>query len=494
MKMRLFRTLVVFVMWAVASMTWASAPLWGDLNGDGVITAVDISMAVNDIAEGQYWVEHDLNEDSEINAADLSTIVNIAAGLDNEQRETAYKPSGTLPVLHIDIEGYVAVTSKDVYSRGTYWLDPCGQPGVQALGSESKPLSLQIKGRGNYSWIQKKKPYRLKLDKKAAMAGMPPSKHWTLLAHVRCPLNNTMGFKAGRLLGMDYVPNEKPVEVVMNGRYIGLYFLTEKIRVESGKVDIEEQEDGETDPEKVTGGWLLEIDNSYDPDHQIIVKHPKGRTLMITYHSPEELSEVQHDYISTFLNDVNNAIYGDSVSAYIWDRIDVDALVRYYITQEIICNPESFLGSCFMSKERGEDTKLVFGPLWDMENAFWHVELGNDNCTHDFIFNYPDSPYLYHWIDRLHKDPVFCKRLYYQYKEFYNDHVQELIDYVADAAQIIRPGVMADFKRWPDFKDGNFDGRILLFQKWLREKAEFLRTQWLGKHIGDEPTEKDKNR
>ena len=39
------------------------------------------------------------------------------------------------------------------------------------------------------------------------------------------------GFKLGNLIGMDWTPSCKPIEVVLNGDYIGLYLLTETIRI-----------------------------------------------------------------------------------------------------------------------------------------------------------------------------------------------------------------------------------------------------------------------
>lgn len=60
------------------------------------------------------------------------------------------------------------------------------------------------------------------------------------------------------------------MEVVLNGEYIGLYFLTETIRIDKDRVDIYEQNDGETDPDLIKGGWLVEVDNYID-DCQITI-------------------------------------------------------------------------------------------------------------------------------------------------------------------------------------------------------------------------------
>ena len=174
-------------------------------------------------------------------------------------------PSGTLPVLYINTEGNQPIITKESYLQATYYLDPMGVEGVEAIGTAEKPLATQIKGRGNYSWnAMLKKPYRLKLDKKAALLGMKKSKHFVLLAHADdwfCSLRDEIGFEVARRMNMPWTPEHKPIELVLNGDYQGIYWLAEQIRVDADRVNIVEQEDGETDPELITGGWLVEIDN-----------------------------------------------------------------------------------------------------------------------------------------------------------------------------------------------------------------------------------------
>ena len=92
--------------------------------------------------------------------------------------------SGTLPVLHIETANRQEITSKDYYLQGTYYLDPMGVADIEAIGTKDSPLTLEIKGRGNWTWRGfDKKPYRLKLTEKAALMGMNKSKHFALLAH-----------------------------------------------------------------------------------------------------------------------------------------------------------------------------------------------------------------------------------------------------------------------------------------------------------------------
>ena len=90
----------------------------------------------------------------------LLTVVNAYAT--SIPTETGKPYSGTLPVLYINTEGGVAITSKEEYVQGTYYIDALGLEGYSNLGSKESPLALQIKGRGNYTWTGfDKKPYHL---------------------------------------------------------------------------------------------------------------------------------------------------------------------------------------------------------------------------------------------------------------------------------------------------------------------------------------------
>ena len=178
--------------------------------------------------------------------------------------------SGTLPVLYINTEN--PVDSKDNYVHGSCFLNVPNGSAYSPLGSEEAPLSLWIKGRGNYTWSAfEKKPYRLKFEEKVTPMGLTQSRHFVLMANADddyATLRNTVGFELSRLMGLDYTPSQRPVELVLNGDYKGLYMLTEKIRVAHDRVNIVEQDNRETDPYNITGGWLIEIDN-YDDDQQI---------------------------------------------------------------------------------------------------------------------------------------------------------------------------------------------------------------------------------
>ena len=388
---------------------------------------------------------------------------------------TAATPSGSLPVMYINTEGGAPVVSKDDYLAGTYYLDPKGVEGVEAFGTAAEPLPLQIKGRGNYTWTGfDKKPYRLKLDSKAALLGMKKSKHFALMAHADDEsgyLRNTVGFELSRRLGLAWTPGQAPVEVVLNGDYIGLYMLTELIRIDEDRVNIVEQADNETDPALITGGWLVEIDNYDEPDNeQVRFQEGNGEVIRFTHKSPEALSPAQRDYLLNLGQSADDAIYANDKNSTAWEEIiDIDALARFYIVQEILDNAESFHGSCYWHKEQGADTKMVFGPVWDFGNTF---RRGGSR----FIYERP--PYGQTWIGEIAKFPHFQQVVKQIWKEFKANQYASLDAYIDEFSSQIARACVSDRSRWPQYGVRDVQSAKNDFKNRIHERVNWLVQQW----------------
>lgn len=384
--------------------------------------------------------------------------------------------SGTLPVLYIQTENKEPITSKDYYLNATYYLDAIGLEGYESIGSASAPLTMEIKGRGNYSWTGfDKKPYRIKLADKQPLLGMKKSKHFALLAHAddsndrKGFMRNAVGFELSRMIGLTYTPDARPLEVVLNGDYIGLYFLTEHIRVDKDRVNIVEQEDEETDSEKITGGWLVEIDN-YDDDPHITLKEGGKTTMWITYKTPEVLSPQQEQYLTEQMKLIDNLVYGDKNSEELWNYLDMDALAKFYIVQELTDNYESFHGSCYLHKEMGGNEKWYFGPVWDFGSSF----------------NRDKSQYMYqgdvwhnHWIPEICKFPAFMNRVKEIWNEFYNGDYNNIYNFIDTHENLIAQAAVKDKERWSQYHGSQTIGTYIeRTTNVLRKNAEWLNDQW----------------
>ncbi|MDE6317418.1 MAG: CotH kinase family protein [Muribaculaceae bacterium] len=388
--------------------------------------------------------------------------------------------SGTLPVLYINVYQYDSgtkqfvldsngnkildneVISKDLdhknYFNGEYWLDVNGcqwliDLGAESTGTEAKPLPLQIKARGNFTRKAfAKKPFKLKLDKKQNLLNMningKASKHWAILAHAddnKGYLRNFTGFALGERIGLPWTPRQQPVEVVINGDYRGLYFLTESIRVGDGRVPVEELDDNVEDRALVSGGYIVELDNYDEDDDAQIRMEEKGQSnqfkdmLRITFDTPEVYSPLQRRFINDQFTSINDLI-GDN-SDDMWSYMDIDDAARYYIVEEIISHTESYHGSTYMFRDRGEGEKWHFSPLWDCGNAF--------NGLTDAYF-YDCDPFGNTWIPSLRMNDRFNAKIKETWQWFMGTQggYDGLSDDIATYCSRIAEGAKADAKRW----------------------------------------------
>ena len=381
--------------------------------------------------------------------------------------------SSTLPVMFINTDDGVPITSKEDYVYAEYYVDNMGIDGIENVGSEDAPELMQIRGRGNYTWTAfDKKPYRLKLDNKMPLLGMKRNKHWALISNADDNLGflrNTVGYELSRRLGLAWTPSQQPLEVVLNGDYIGLYMLTEIIRVDPDRVNITEQADYETNHLMITGGWLVEIDN-YQEEEQIRTVEGNGKSIWSTYKSPEHLSDVQRTYLTGLINTTNAAIYVNDKTNNGWEKyVDVDELARFYLVQELLDDTESFHGSCFWHKENGDSTKIMFGPVWDFGNAFHR---GTDR----FIYDRP--AFTQTWIGEIAKFPHFQEVVKKHWDRFELLHYNEMDDFIDHFIDQIYQAAMSDAARWPQYGNPDILSDRDTFKSYFHNKHNWLANQW----------------
>lgn len=235
-------------------------------------------------------------------------------------------------------------------------------------------VGSQFKGRGNSSWSFPQKGYRFKLDAKCGLFGNAPSKHWEIIAAANDPtyLINYLAYSTvNEVLGyIEYTTSANFVEVYVNGDYHGLYLLCEKVRVDTGRVDIA-SEFGVLDT-----GYLIEYDN-YARANGAVLGIDYFRTGRESYDewgftvkSPdpddyrnEAFYQLQVSFIQSYLISVFEAL-----EAFDWALvnrlIDVNSFVDMCIIRECFMNIDN--GSFYLYK-KPNNGKLYAGPAWDFD-------------------------------------------------------------------------------------------------------------------------------
>ena len=389
------------------------------------------------------------------------------------------EPSRTVPLVHINTQDSMPIISKDYYINGELWIDNCGIEGFESLGSDDAPMVMKIKGRGNYTWTCLKKPYKIKFAKKLSPLGLDNSKHFVLKPD--CDdwsgyLRNETGFETSRQLGMPYTTRQYPVELILNGEYEGIYFLCEKIRVESGRVDIMEQIDNDTNPYNVTGGWLIEKDgNGPLINAQYQNNDPDESFYYFSSESPELLSQEQLNYITPLLQRIDSLIFVADKNDTAWENyLDINSLAKYYVIQEVMESVESFSGSLFMYKDWGEDEKFKFGPVWDFDCSTY----ANGTTGDHFIFEY-ETEFTFLWIKELLKFPHFQQNIRMVWKEFMaNDVLSKVLEHAHQWRNIVKDAEISDSQRWPFLASVHPEELTTQYLDIIARKVAWLDEQW----------------
>lgn len=403
--------------------------------------------------------------------------------------------TGSLPVVYIRTANGEAITSKDTYLTATLYIDPLST-GQAALGTSAAPVSCKVKGRGNWTWSGfDKKPYRIKLDVKQKVLGMPNNRHWCLMAEADDYLGylkNTVGFMLSRAIGLRWTPRRVPVELVINGEYKGLYFLTEHVRIAANRVHIHEQAEGETHADSITGGWLVEIDN-YPSENNIVFYEGNGQEVMVSLREPDSLSTRQCTYLTNQLTAINERLYGSSESQ-LQQLLDFDEAAKYYLVQEIMEDCESYHGSCFLYKDRdslGTADKWKFGPVWDFGNAY---------NRHQEKWIYIEPSFDQYWIGQLATWPAFQQKVKEYWYVFYHDQQDTIRTQIDRFVSSITRAAKEDAKVWNGTQgycnNSDMAGRKTDFLSRYNWRIEWLYSQW-GEGIRPatydcEPTANDK--
>lgn len=320
-----------------------------------------------------------------------------------------------VPVLNIEIDeskGTIeAMNSDNAHDTRCYGSVTLTVPeGFKGSYSESIPETLTceldyIRGRGNSTWSAPKKPYKLKLAKKQDLLGMGKAKSWGLMANYYdvTMLRNRFTYYLADAMGLPYTSKSEPVEVVMNGKYLGLYTLSEL--VEEGENRVEIKADGVSDTDI---GYII-AEAPYPDEEKYTFFTENYANFLIDY--PEVDAEKDAETIEKIkanLAQVESAVFGegfcDKDGISYAEYLDVDSAVDYLLIQELSHNADAFQSdSTYLYKP--ENGKLCFGPVWDFDNAAWGAaDLSGKNFENYNII-------CTVWMKRLIQDPEFYKRV-----------------------------------------------------------------------------------
>lgn len=349
-----------------------------------------------------------------------------------------------LPAVYITTDNGEDITSTDVYTTANLTV-------VETDGTSTDYASTKVRGRGNTLFSLEKKPYKLKLVKKANLAGADyaKGKKWNLMADHgdKTLLRNAVASFIATEAGQPFAPIAKFVDLTVNGKYAGTYRMTDQIDIRKKRVNITEQPEVVTALTDISGGYLLEIDDSADDLEGSVVSTAKG--MKVTIKSPDEdvIIPDQITYITNHLNKFEEALFSekwlDANEGY-RKYLDLNSLVQWYITAELTAEPNSFR-SVYFYKDKADD-KFYFGPVWDFDFAFDNSARWGSRPKALVAQEGRGPEWCFTWIDRLRQDPEFHKQVNNTWKQLIsNGLIDKTIKYIDETAALIDKSQQKNF-------------------------------------------------
>ena len=429
--------------------------------------------------------------------------------------------------------------------------------GVEYSGTIEK---LTAHGNSSCDYSQKK-PYNLKLPQKENLYGMGKAKKWALLSNYldHSMLRNKLTEEMCKAAGMECVMDSVFVDLYADGSYRGTYQLYERVQIQNNRINIRDLEevtekmnsndlesypqkivgaanayeykensykyfDIPNDPDDITGGYLLQFQQWNRYGYKAASGFVTSRGQAIAVDGPEYASKAQVEYIRSFVQDMEDAIYSDtgynSKGRHYSEYLDVDSLVTAYLVQEISENIDATYSSFYLWKDSDltGDGKLYFSPAWDFDLAYNNFPTLRVNSDGNIGYSYkPDNLFAAYfpihgyedggktsssgsgrptvgisWIGQLYKNEDFTKRV----AEIYSERFEPFLDLLTaeesssllKMAENIRPSAEMNNARWHTYGGADYSFAFsfatsgVSFMDSVDKVGDYIhqRTEWLS--------------
>ena len=318
---------------------------------------------------------------------------------------------------------------------------------------------IGIKLRGNSSLYFEQKRFTIETrdnDGKALNAellGMPADNDWVLLAPYNdiSMMRDPFAFDLWNEMG-HWAPRNRYCEVVIDGNYVGVYILCEKIKRGENRLDIAKLKPTDNSGIDLTGGYIVRIDpvEGNEPYFTSDVPgitsmgggfgggFPGGmggfgggfgggfNTVTWTYYYPksDKITEEQQKYISDYIKTVEKVIQSDNFAdpdeGYA-KYISVQSFVDYFIHTELSLNADGLKRSAYFYKKKqnpdGTGGKLHAGTVWDYNLAYGNCNFCNANKIDAWVYEGGETNPTPAMWKRLTEDPAFMDKVKARWKE-----------------------------------------------------------------------------
>jgi hypothetical protein len=366
-------------------------------------------------------------------------------------------------------------------------------------------IGIEIRGQSSQMFPMKSYSLELRdasgnsIDK--SLFGMPKEADWVLYAPYtdKTLMRNFLAYTISNELGR-WAAHCRFVEVVINGDYKGIYVFMERIKRGSGRVKIDKMSATDISGDAVTGGYIFSLDkepngwfSSYVSPGSI---NQNKRQFSYVYPKPENIVQAQKDYIKSYVDSFENALYASSFQ----DKIngvrkfaDLASFIDYFIVNEVSRNVDAYRLSTFFYKDRNsKNRKIIAGPVWDYDLAFRNANYCDGSKTSGWAYQFNNvcpgdgAGLIPFWWEKFMLDTAFVSDLRCRWKAvrqnvISDQHLNHIIDSIVTLTTEAR---QRHFQRWPVLGQyiwpnpqpiaSTYEGEITYLKEWLANRLFWI--------------------
>lgn len=350
-----------------------------------------------------------------------------------------------LPVLIIETVDKKNVESKFDYLKSMIVIIESGDTIMHD--------SVLIRGRGNSTWNQPKKQYKLKFYDGKDFFGFKKNKHFALVGNYvdKSLMRNAIGLKLSEILDFPWSPKGEYVELVINGDHLGTYMLCETVREGKNRISIDKT------------GFFVEDDWHYLSEPVYFVSKEYKYGFSFKYPDEDDLDEMSFQYIENTINSFECMLkdYESFGSHDYLNEIDVESFARYFYHANVLMNMDP--NRWYVKYDNTGESKIQMGPPWDFEwciGTGWYNGDQHRNPNHELVA----KSYLTVIMD----DPIFMKKVAELHKKYRERITNQVLSYYDILKDYLAKSAELNFKRW-DILDEEITFHHKPCGSWLEE-------------------------
>ncbi len=374
-----------------------------------------------------------------------------------------------------------------------------GQIAIEKRGSSSnsfpmKSYALETRGPDSVNY-------------NVSLFDWPSDNDWILYAPYtdKAMIRNVLTYDLGRQMGQ-YAPRTKLCEVILNGTYIGVYVLMERIKINPGRVDVDPLNYTDTLDNQLTGGYIIKLDKTtgggvFAWTSPYTAQAPSTGPIFYQLHDPDisELHPLQLNYIHNYVDNWETVLKSTNfANPQTGFRAFSDELsfIDFMLINELSKNVDGYRISTFLHKKRfSEGGKLFAGPLWDFNLGWGNANYCQGGQTSGWEINFNSvcqgngslmNPF---WFNRMLQDTVFANNVNCRWTDLRTSILSDsyLMAYIDSMATILTEPAVRNYNRWPilgvyvwpnNYVGNTYQEEITYMKNWI-----LARTAWMDANM-----------